>query len=263
MRLKISLKVQKPTEKPTIPINYRYHISAWITDILHSSNKELSQWLAKNEFSPIDKPFDFFTFSDLNISDKKCNLNYFTLDKDVFYFTISFCPIKEIISFLEIIFQNKTIEINTTKLVVEKVEILPEPVFKEEMQFHCISPFILSYKDHTANIYTEYMYPKGERFFDLFFRSLQEKYKLCNSHIKNLPPLNETDKFHLEIINTPKSKEILTNVNLKYLTKIQGYLIDFKLKAPVDICRLNYYLGFGDENSNGFGCCEIINKDKK
>ncbi|RLD54679.1 MAG: CRISPR-associated endoribonuclease Cas6, partial [Bacteroidetes bacterium] len=32
----------------------------------------------------------------------------------------------------------------------------------------------------------------------------------------------------------------------------------FKIKAPKELLRLGYYAGFGEKNSMGFGCCEVV-----
>ena len=42
-------------------------------------------------------------------------------------------------------------------------------------------------------------------------------------------------------------------------SKPRGYLYRFRIKAPKELIRMGYYAGFGEKNSLGFGCGEMVN----
>ncbi|MBP8945755.1 MAG: hypothetical protein KBG25_07665, partial [Paludibacteraceae bacterium] len=41
-------------------------------------------------------------------------------------------------------------------------------------------------------------------------------------------------------------------------TFLKGFEFEFKLTAPVELMRIGYYSGFGEKNSLGFGCVEVV-----
>ena len=41
-------------------------------------------------------------------------------------------------------------------------------------------------------------------------------------------------------------------------TKVRGYQYAFKLKAPEPLVRIGLLAGFGEKNSLGFGCGEVV-----
>jgi CRISPR-associated endoribonuclease Cas6 len=39
---------------------------------------------------------------------------------------------------------------------------------------------------------------------------------------------------------------------------VRGYLCEFELQAPAELLRLGFQAGFGEKNSLGFGCAEVV-----
>ena len=64
--------------------------------------------------------------------------------------------------------------------------------------------------------------------------------------------------YNMDILSKPKSRLITIKANTPHESKLRGYLFDFKIKAPAEVIKLGYYAGFGEKNSLGFGCCEVI-----
>lgn len=66
--------------------------------------------------------------------------------------------------------------------------------------------------------------------------------------------------YHFELLSEPKSKLITIKSGTAEESQLRGYLYKFRLSAPVNLMRMGYYAGFGEKNSLGFGCGEVVEK---
>ena len=68
-------------------------------------------------------------------------------------------------------------------------------------------------------------------------------------------PLEMEDKeFLFELTDQRiKSKLITIKVNTPYESRVRGYLCSFRLKAPLELMKIAYEGGIGEQCSQGFG----------
>ena len=217
MRFKLSLELTNKKQN-LLPLNYQYELSAWIYKVLHYGSPDFSRWLHDHGFLNDRKQFRLFTFSNLAIPERK-----------VMGDRLSQVPFR-----------------------VVAVEAMPEPEFRVTMTFTAISPLLISFKK-PEDRYARYLSPPDPEYSTLFFRNLKEKQiaftgKPCDFDEKagNFKQLSE-----------PRKKGILIKADTPMQSKLIGYQYDFKLTAPVELIRLCYYTGFGENNSFGFGCVEV------
>ena len=72
-------------------------------------------------------------------------------------------------------------------------------------------------------------------------------------------PFDMEDKeFSFELIDKKvKSKLITIKANTPYESRVRGYLCSFRLKAPLELMKIAYEGGVGEQCSQGFGFIEI------
>ena len=83
MRFKLNFNLIGSDDKPLIPINYQYMLSAWIYKVLNTGNPEIASWLHQQGFKADNKHFRLFTFSKLNIPACKRVKTHFKLDHKI------------------------------------------------------------------------------------------------------------------------------------------------------------------------------------
>jgi len=244
MRFKLFIETEWAAQ--LIEGKQQYDIYIWLKQIIDAS-PELKQLSDQTNGS-------FFTFSDIQTvknKPKQC------------YFYLSFLPFNRIEELFVPAITGKIFEKTGNdikfKFNITDIEPMPEPEFTNHMALTTLSPIILAFRDHTANKYSEFMYPKGERYCDIFMTSLQEKYKTYNRIVNNSPNIDYLNyAYNLEMSGKTKSRLTIIQEKSTEKPRLRSYAFDFKIKAPKELIRIGYYIGFGDKNEYGFGCCEII-----
>ena len=111
-----------------------------------------------------------------------------------------------------------------------------------------------------------------ERYGDLIAGNLWEKYYSFRSkNTRNGVRISEPDgegrkiydslgKFVFQSNGKARSKLITIKQGTPEETKVKGYLYEFTVEGPPELIRMGYYAGFGEKNSLGFGCVEIISE---
>ena len=262
MRLKVSLITRSLS---SIPFNYQYQLHSAIYSLLKKSSKKYSAFLHDTGFIENNKHFKLFTFSKLkfypyNITEK----GFKNIKKIEFFFST---PVSKSFEHLVLgIFsdQKMILRFNGEEKYFEitNVETLPEPVFKSEMKFTCLSPIAMSTmqkrNEKLTQHYLDYMNPEErEHFIDNIFKNLKRKYKLVNNEKFSG---NENFEFHFDIDYIAKRNgKISKLIQFKY-SMIKAMEAPFTIKAEPDLIKIGYECGFGDKNSEGFGMVEIVEK---
>ncbi|MBE9468523.1 MAG: CRISPR-associated endoribonuclease Cas6 [Bacteroidetes bacterium] len=259
MRFKLILSTIN--NKNILPLNYQYEISSCIYKIISNADKKFASWLHDSGYVDDSKKFKLFTFSNFKVPEYKINGDRMLILSHEIEMQISFLPAKSIEYFVTGLFKNQHFVIADQKsqvnFIVNRIETMKEPAFSNEMTFKSLSPICISHKNENCK-YPEYLQPKGEIYKKLFLKNLVEKY---NIFYKKQAEFNNND-FSLDILSKPKSRLITIKANTKEESKIRGYTYKFKIKAAKELLRLGYYAGFGEKNSMGFGCCEVVKEIK-
>ncbi|HOS16539.1 MAG TPA: CRISPR-associated endoribonuclease Cas6 [Bacteroidales bacterium] len=254
MRFKLTLGVNKRAFGNVLPINYQYEQSAVIYRILSQASKEYADWLHENGFRiESGKNFKLFTYSPLKITKRfipKDNDRIHILS-DTVEWQISFLPEQSTEKFIQGLFANQVFEIgdkqSTVQFQVEQVEVLPAPVFTETMDFETMSPLCLRVKREDGG--TEYISPKDTRAKESVLSGLLSRYESFYGK-----PFPSAFDFKFKAADNIHSKKITIKANTPAQTEVRGYKCSFTLKAPVELMKIMYESGIGQECSQGFGC---------
>jgi len=254
MRFKLTLEVNKQIFGNILPINYQYEQSAVIYRTLSQASKEYADWLHENGFRmESGKNFKLFTYSPLKITKRfipKDNDRIHILS-DTVEWQISFLPEQSTEKYIQGLFVNQVFEIGdkktTVQFQVQQVEVLPPPEFSETMHFETMSPMCLSVKREDGS--AEYISPEDPRAKDAVLSGLLSRYESFYGK-----PFPSAFDFDFKAAKSAYSKMITIKANSSAQTKVRGYKCSFTLKAPVELMKILYESGIGQECSQGFGC---------
>lgn len=258
MRFKLTLHTAG--KENILPINYQYEVASWIYKVLDKGDAEFADWLHKNGYQNGKQYFKFFTFTHLDIPkpirDIKSDRIY--LNNGQVFLTISFLPEKASESFIIGLFKDTEATFSDGKtwanFRVTQVEKLPEIEIKERMQFRCASPFVISApKEQNGKLSHRYLSPEDDGFTPYFEQNLLRKRNARDE----AGPINPVEEFRFKLLNKPRRKGITIKSNTANPVKVIGYMFDFELQASPALIETGYYGGFGDMNSQGFGCGEV------
>ena len=270
MRFKLTLEL---TDQGLLPLNYQYELFSWIYKTLNYGNEEFADWLHREGYTNDYKQFKLFTFSSLMVPKFKINGDRMKIESREAELIVSFYPIDSLEYFVSGLFSNQAFSIGDKKskasFTVKTVEKLPEPEFSTEMEFKALSPILISYKHSENQKYATYIHPGDEHYGDLLIRNLAAKYHafyagqtLTNvgeerdgSGVQDIGNMD----YSFKPLGKPKSRLITIKSGTRQESKLRRCLYRFRLKAPVELIRLGYYAGFGEKNSLGFGCGEMVN----
>lgn len=264
MRFKLILEVDKKSFGNILPINYQYEQSALIYRILSRANADYATWLHTNGFSEAGsgKRFKLFTFSRLQIERFQIfrESERLAILSDRVYWYISFLPEQSTENFIQGLFANQVFEIgdvkSTVRFKVINVEVLPSPEFSDEMKFNTLSPVCVRNKRDDGS--TEYLRPDNPLYEKALLDSLMSRYKVIYRRSYN------GDSFlKLKLLSDPRSVLITIKAGTDRQTQVRGYMYQFKINTPPDLIRIIYESGLGEECSQGFGCMEVIDLQRK
>ncbi len=260
MRFRVSLRVQKFEHQKQLPLTYHNQLYEWLAGNLWGEESLFRTWLSENNWFKQAKNNSFFTFSDFTNIAYIHAYNSFKIDNEIIEFTISFLPFPKWKSWIIDSFINKEIPIrmpsNFVGLRVVNVVELKEPLFSNTMKYKCISPLVVKYRDYSGISYSEFMFPRGERFYDIFINLLRQKHSVVTGQM-NQKELDDY-KYSVELKGSMSSDIHNLFVDSLNIIQVRGYLIEFTLNAPVELHKTLFYTGIGDYTHLGFGCCDVI-----
>ncbi len=254
MRFKLTLEVNKRAFGDVLPINYQYEQSAVIYRILSRASEDFASWLHDNGFTLENgKQFKLFCFSRLKIEKRQLlpKEERLRILSDVVEWQISFLPEKSTEKFIQGIFSNQTFEIGDKISVVQfhvrNVEVLPAPDYTEEMEFSTMSPMCLRCRQDDGGV--EYLSPLDARASQAILSSLLSRYEAFYGH-----PFGGAPDFQFTLLNEPKSVLVKIKAGTLEQTKVRGFMCQFRMKAPIELMKIMYESGIGEESAQGFGC---------
>ena len=257
MRFRLTLQIDRKAFGTVLPLNYQYELSAFIYRAIAQADREYSFRLHEDGFRLHGRPFKLFTFSNLLIPK-------YTIDKeqgririecDRIEWLVSFLPETSTGKFAFGLFSEQIFQIGDTKSTVqfriERVELLPPPVFESSMSFKTLSPVCIPLKE-TDRRYAIYLSPDAPEVPDIVLKNLLNKY-----HTFYGKPYENAFDFAFEVTSRPKSKLIAIKTETPEASNIRGFMFDFRMKAPVELMRVMYDAGLGEKNSMGFGMVDV------
>ena len=241
MRLKINLKAKNNFK---VPFNY-YHI---ISSIIY--NKIVDLDFAHNLHT--SNSFKFFNFSQLNIPKRKIINDGIIIKNGKINFYLS-SPndllIKNLVSGfvddLEIKFKNET-------LLVEKIEALKTPEFREKSEFNTLSPINIRDTQEINGKIKRIDLAPSDKFFNAIKNNLIKKYCIFN----NIETTDKQINVYSEMANVKRKR--ITIPKGPNTTYHRAYMMDLILEGDTDLIEFAYDVGLGEKNSMGFGMIKYI-----
>jgi len=240
-----------------LPVNYQYELSAWIYKVINQSDPAFADWLHNKGYSNDNKQFRLFTFSNLIVSQYEINGDRLIIKSDKIELIISTLPEENIRHFISGIFRDREFvlgdRISNAGFRINSIEAMPSPTFTDEMSFRALSPIFVSGKLEGQK-YAQYFRPDYDGYAQLLINNLKEKLKVYDG----AELIFREYSVRLDLLSPPRQKGITIKAGTPQQSKLIGYHYNFKIKATKEFLRMGYYCGFGEKNSMGFGCCEVI-----
>jgi len=241
MRLKISLSSR--SSNYLIPYNYNHILSA----IIYRKIADLDL-ASKLHFS---RDFKFFTFSQIYAPDWRRTKNGIISRDGKLEFYIS-SPNDDLIkSLVEGHLENSEVNFKGDKLLVEQIELLKKPLFKENMKMKTMSPVMARIKrEVNGKLKIWDLGPGDERFYESVQKNLINKYVSFygdfdgDRWVKIRPDMKSAKRRRIEVKGNYH----------------RGYMMDFEIEANQRLLEFAYDCGLGEKNSMGFGMVELVNK---
>jgi CRISPR-associated endoribonuclease Cas6 len=261
MRFKLTLRCLD--EKPVLPINYQYELSAWIYKVLQNADAEYASFLHARGYTSGRKSFKLFCFSQLDVPRFEVRGDRLHLLSETASLHIGFYLDRTAEEFVRGLFQEQQFRLgdraSQARLTVQTVEMLPLrlPDGPEPLRVRALSPVVVTRK-RPDGLPDEYLAPNDPDFARLFFLNLLEKYRAATG---NEPPAWwDTDRFDLRLPpdREPRSKLIKIKSGTNAQTKVKGWMLDFVVEAPRELLEVGLLAGWGRHNAEGFGCGEVV-----
>jgi CRISPR-associated endoribonuclease Cas6 len=265
MRFRLNLEVS--VGNCILPINYQYELSSWIFHTIYSSDNDFARWLHNTGYTNQNRKFKLFTFSRLMPEKYSITRDRLIIESRNIAMILSFHVPKTVEHFITGLFRNQELKlgdsISSGDFRVQKIEKQPEVSFSTQMKFRAISPVIISQNIENEK-YARYLSPEDASYPELFYNNLISKYvawagMLMPEYGKD--PYSTDQEFGFSVLGGIRQKLIRIKAGKADETFLKGFEFDFNLTAPVELMRIGYYGGFGEKNSLGFGCCEVLKKD--
>ncbi|NMC68261.1 MAG: CRISPR-associated endoribonuclease Cas6 [Spirochaetales bacterium] len=135
-------------------------------------------------------------------------------------------------------------------MLVEQIELLKKPEFKEKMKMRTMSPVSASIKrevDGKLKIWD--LGPGDERFYESVQKNLVNKYVSFygdydgSNWVRLRPDMSSAKRRRIEIKRDFH----------------RGYMMEFEMEADARLLEFAYYCGLGERNSMGFGMVKLNN----
>lgn len=269
-------------KKAVLPINYNYFLTSLIYKIIRNSSQDYSAFLHDEGYKlgESKKGFKLFTFSMLKGGKYKTNGREIAFIGGHIQWEIS-SPVNHFIQHLidGVFSEGQEIRIGPindrsnclnglnglNRFLIERVETLPRPEFKETMKFTCLSPITVSkiVSSSSSNglsgfsglngLRCHYLRPWEDGFSEAIKNNLIKKYRLVTG--KELGDSDFQIKIDTEYMNK-KSGKITKNIDFKG-TNIIGFMAPFEVTGNPELIEMGYEAGFGEKGSMGFGMVKL------
>lgn len=239
-----------------LPANYQYALSSWMYKVISRADFEYSTFLHEKGFGFDGKNFKMFTFSQLDLRPYKMLGNEIELLGNEIFLNVRFLVDSSMENFVKGLFMHQHCGLGNkyaqTDFIVAGIESKPKPLFKETMQFECLSPIVVSSMRDDRT--TAYLSPDNPAFGPILIQNLVRKQGAMALHEGATSSEYSPGNYAFRCLNTPRKKGVTIKEHTKEETKVISYLFRFELTAPVELHEVGYYAGMGEKGSMGFGC---------
>jgi CRISPR-associated endoribonuclease Cas6 len=256
MRIKLTLVPAAKTV--TLPISYNYFLTSLIYRFIHNSSRDYSHFLHDEGYRLGDskKGFKLFTYSMLQSEKVEVNWDRISFGKEPVTWQIA-SPVDAFVQHLVtgVFAEGQEIKIGPegqeVRFLIENVENLPRPEFRESMRFTCLSSITVS---RLSESHCHYIRPGEEGLSEAIKNNLVKKYRLVHGkEIENAGLRVNIDEDYMK----RKNGKITKNINFKG-TNIIGFMAPFEVVGDLDLIKIGYESGFGEKGSMGFGMVKEI-----
>jgi len=256
MRYKLILKLVD-FHRNILPVNYQFELGSWFYSIVNRPDSALYAYLVASGYIKKGNPFRNFVFSHLMVPDRKIEGDRLLIQSERIGLIFSTIPDESLVPLVIECFKKTHFllgdRISQVSFLVEAVERLPDPEFTDKMTFKTLSPLHLTMKIHGRKNEL-FLSPETSGYALFFYENLHMKFRLLNGFDHPHDPLS--GKFKLRSPVTQKG--ITLQSGNPGQNKLIGYQLRFRLQTDPALLKAGYYLGFGEKNHLGFGCCESL-----
>lgn len=262
MHFRITLRCMD--ERPVLPLNYQYALSAWIYRVLQHADAEYAAFLHQRGYTTGLKSFKLFCFSQLFIPRLRVEGDRLHLQSPEIFFTIGFYLDRPAEEFIKGLFAEQRFSlgdrISRVNFVVQTVEMktISVPEGNATIRVRTLSPLVIARKrpDQRPD---DYLHPDDSDFSKLLFINLLDKYVAATGQT---PPVWwDTTRFQFRPVGAPPRSRLVTiKSGTTAQTKVRGWLFDFEIDAPKELIEIGLLAGWGRMNAEGFGCGEMVTR---
>lgn len=258
MRVKITFAQLK--KRTSIPINYNYHLTSLIYEILSRSSQDYSQFLHNTGYCyKGSKKFKLFTYSQLRFPEMEVKRDKILSTSGEVYLLVS-SPVDEFVEHLASgLLQEGELEIAGSAVQTRTVEMMELPDFQKgkSIKFLCLSPIVSStMKEKDGKLHTYYYRYDDPELVANLRQNLEKKYQLIHGNELKDEDVRFEFSFDQDYVEE-RDGRVTKLIDFKG-TKIKGIFAPFELSASPELMEIGYEAGFGGKGSMGFGMVEVV-----
>ena len=251
MRIKITYDIGAGIR---LPINYNYFLTGVIYRFLKESDPEYAHFLHQDGYELENRRFKLFTFSQLMAKRREIRGEQIYFRSPLTWYVSSSQELF-LANFAAALMESGILQIESHRLRVQDVEVLPQPRFGRQMTFRCLSPITMStVRERDDQLVAHYCLPDDPQFSELVRQNLVRKYEAVYQH----PPTEKSFAMTFDQGYIDKKEGRVTRLVDFKGTKIRGVVAPFHIIGAPELIHIGYECGFGDKNSMGFGMVELL-----
>jgi len=161
------------------------------------------------------------------------------------------------------IFDRRLVSFAKLTLVPKSYEVIPDPEFKTQMKYVCISPMVPQEAFHAEEgaALPDPLDPRSQEFSDMFYEAILDRMEKAGFTEEQIANFAE-----FEIIPDPGYVQKIEDTHKKFARiyknnlnqTIYGYLLPFTLHAHPQVQKFIWECGIGLFTTQGYGMVDIV-----
>jgi CRISPR-associated endoribonuclease Cas6 len=261
--MQFQIRLACADERPVLPLNYQYELSAWIYRIIQHADADFAAFLHQRGYqTPLHKSFKLFCFSQLDVPKRRIEGDRLHIECREVSFMIGFYVDRAAEEFIRGLFQQQRLRLgdrlSQANFTVQTVEMRPLRLPADPnapVRVRLRSPLVVARKRSDGQP-DEYLHPTDPDFGRLLYTNLIDKYVAATG--RPAPVWWDATRFGYRALSAePKSQLITIKSGTTAQTKVRGWRFEFELEAPRELIETGALAGFGRMNAEGFGFGEV------